>query len=65
MFCLSPLRLLFAALLLLAPRMARAHVGSPDVFFDGQVGPYPAHIVDPHAAGRARPGADRGAPANE
>jgi len=33
------------AFLLLQPWTARAHVGSPDVFFDGQIGPYPAHIA--------------------
>jgi hypothetical protein len=37
--------LILLALVLLQPWMARAHVGSPDVFFDGQVGPYPAHIT--------------------
>jgi hypothetical protein len=45
------------ALLLLAPRLARAHVGSPDVFFDGKVGPYPAQIVirmPPVVPGRAQ-----------
>ncbi len=33
------------ALLFLAPWIAQAHVGSPDIFFDGQVGPYPAQIT--------------------
>ena len=33
------------ALVLFQPWSASAHVGSPDVFFDGKVGPYPAHIA--------------------
>jgi hypothetical protein len=37
------LLLLFLALLLPVP--ARAHVGSPDVFFDGKVGPWPVRIT--------------------
>jgi hypothetical protein len=48
---------LLLALLLLAPLPARAHVGSPDVFFDGQVGPYPAQItirMPPVVPGRAQ-----------
>jgi hypothetical protein len=40
------LRLLFiASLLTLFPWMAHAHVGSPDVFFSGPVGPYPVDIT--------------------
>jgi hypothetical protein len=31
--------------LLLLPWPGHAHVGSPDVFYDGSVGPYPAHIA--------------------
>jgi len=49
--------LVLFALLLLLPWTARAHVGSPDVFFDGKVGPYPAHIIirmPPVVPGRAR-----------
>jgi hypothetical protein len=34
-----------AALLLLTALAASAHLGSPDVFYDGMVGPYPARIV--------------------
>lgn len=34
-----------AALLLIFAGSAQAHVGSPDVFFDGMVGPYPARIT--------------------
>jgi hypothetical protein len=48
---------LFLALCLLAPWNLRAHVGSPDVFFDGNVGPYPAHVtirMPPVVPGRAR-----------
>jgi hypothetical protein len=37
--------ILLLALALLQPWTACAHVGSPDVFFDGQIGPYPAHIT--------------------
>ncbi len=51
------IRILLLALLLLAPRIARAHVGSPDVFFDGQAGPYPVQIVirmPPVVPGRAQ-----------
>ncbi|HEX3797456.1 MAG TPA: hypothetical protein VH413_02045 [Verrucomicrobiae bacterium] len=33
------------AILIFAPFAAHAHVGSPDVFFEGNVGPYPAHIT--------------------
>ena len=33
------------AFLLVFPWLARAHVGSPDVFFDGLVGPYAARIT--------------------
>jgi hypothetical protein len=48
---------LLLVLLLLAPLLAEAHVGSPDVFFDGQVGPYPAQItirMPPVVPGRAQ-----------
>ena len=55
-------------LFFLLPCTARAHVGSPDVFYDGPIGPYPAHIairvppVVPGLAGiEVRPG--NGAPA--
>ncbi|HSI61516.1 MAG TPA: hypothetical protein VLE43_00320, partial [Candidatus Saccharimonadia bacterium] len=44
-------------LLLLAPLPAKAHVGSPDIFFNGQVGPYPAQItirMPPVVPGRAQ-----------
>ena len=37
--------LILFAFVLLRPWTASAHVGSPDVFFDGKVGPYPAHIA--------------------
>src|SRR2546422_763078 len=40
---LSFLALLFS--ILLFPSVANAHVGSPDVFYDGLVGPYPARIT--------------------
>jgi hypothetical protein len=36
-------RLLGSSLLLIAPVFA--HVGSPDVFFDGMAGPYPVLVV--------------------
>ncbi|HEY3900478.1 MAG TPA: hypothetical protein VGM54_17855 [Chthoniobacter sp.] len=42
---------------LLLPWPSHAHVGSPDVFYDGNVGPYPAHIairVPPVVPGRAQ-----------
>ena len=32
-------------LFLAFPLLARAHIGSPNVFFEGQAGPYPVHIV--------------------
>jgi hypothetical protein len=41
-------RVVLALLLLCAlafPRVARAHVGSPDVFFDGDAGPYPVFVT--------------------
>ena len=43
--------------LLLLPWPSHAHVGSPDVFYDGNVGPYPAHVVirmPPVVPGRAQ-----------
>jgi hypothetical protein len=49
--------LVLLALVLLQSPNAHAHVGSPDVFSDGQVGPYPAHIairMPPVVPGRAR-----------
>src|SRR5258705_12307859 len=36
---------LFTLLLALFARSAAAHVGSPIVFFEGQAGPYPVHVV--------------------
>jgi hypothetical protein len=33
------------ALGFIAPSLAYGHVGSPDVFYDGLVGPYPARIT--------------------
>jgi hypothetical protein len=36
---------IFAFALLLIPALARAHIGSPDVFFDGNIGTWPAHVV--------------------
>src|SRR5437763_16963253 len=38
-------RSILLALLLLIPWSARAHVGSPNVFFEGKAGPYPVHVV--------------------
>ncbi|HSF38741.1 MAG TPA: hypothetical protein VLT87_03045 [Thermoanaerobaculia bacterium] len=40
-------RLLASALLLgvLLPAPSRAHVGSPNVFFDGEAGPYPVRVI--------------------
>ncbi|HSK79106.1 MAG TPA: hypothetical protein VLQ45_21815 [Thermoanaerobaculia bacterium] len=40
-------RLLASALLLgiLFPAPSRAHVGSPNVFFDGEAGPYPVRVI--------------------
>ncbi len=35
----------FLLALLLIPALARAHIGSPDVFFDGNIGALPAHVV--------------------
>lgn len=32
-------------LLLLLPAAAQAHVGSPNVFFDGEAGPYPVRVI--------------------
>ena len=48
--------LLLATLLTLSAAPARAHVRSPDVFSDGNVGPYPARItirMPPAVPGRA------------
>lgn len=43
---MSRLRLFLALLLLSLPASsARAHIGSPDVFFDGKVGPYPTAVT--------------------
>lgn len=39
---LLPLALLLGILL---PAPSRAHVGSPNVFFDGQAGPYPVRVI--------------------
>src|SRR5205807_9464662 len=36
---------LMAAVMLCGPSLAMAHVGSPDVFYDGLVGPYPARVT--------------------
>lgn len=36
---------LLLLLALLCPGLARAHIGSPDVFFDGQAGPYPVSVT--------------------
>src|SRR5881398_3578084 len=30
---------------LVFPFAARAHVGSPNVFFEGKAGPYPVHVI--------------------
>lgn len=38
-------RLLLAVLLLASALPAAAHVGSPNVFFDGEAGPYPLRVV--------------------
>jgi hypothetical protein len=37
--------LLFGFLLLLTALKAHAHIGSPNVFFEGNAGPYPVHVV--------------------
>src|SRR5207249_11493954 len=37
--------IVLALLLGLLPFAARAHVGSPNVFFEGQAGPYPVRVV--------------------
>src|ERR1041385_1467872 len=37
--------ILFFALPLLFSLSAAAHVGSPNVFFEGKAGPYPVHVV--------------------
>src|SRR5438445_5802951 len=41
----APRLLLLCILGLLFPFAARAHVGSPNVFFEGKAGPYPVHVV--------------------
>jgi hypothetical protein len=40
-------RTFFVALLIAGflPASARAHVGSPNVFFEGMAGPYPVHVI--------------------
>jgi len=38
-------RVVFLFALVVLPWSASGHVGSPDVFFDGKVGPYPARIT--------------------
>ena len=42
---MKPRFLLLLFLTLLLPAPARAHVGSPDVFYDGKVGPWPVRIT--------------------
>src|SRR5437867_3098123 len=37
--------LIVAALVLFLPSTTRAHVGSPNVFFEGHAGPYPVHVL--------------------
>ncbi len=39
------LRILVSCLFLLMPLVASAHVGSPNVFFDGMAGLYPVHVI--------------------
>ncbi|HWM92752.1 MAG TPA: hypothetical protein VN493_18455 [Thermoanaerobaculia bacterium] len=39
------MRRLAFLLLLLLPAAVRAHVGSPNVFFDGEAGPYPVRVI--------------------
>ena len=39
------LRALLMVVVLLCPGLAQAHVGSPDVFYDGLIGPYPARVT--------------------
>lgn len=64
---MNRLRFLLAIFLLgLFAARAQAHIGSPDVFFDGKIGPYPAKVtirVPPVVPGRAeidvRPVSDR------
>ncbi|PYJ03888.1 MAG: hypothetical protein DME25_10995 [Verrucomicrobia bacterium] len=36
---------ILVALAALLPLTARGHVGSPNVFFEGQAGPYPVHVI--------------------
>jgi hypothetical protein len=48
---------LLLVLLFIAPLPAEAHVGSPDIFFHGQIGPFPAQItirMPPVVPGRAQ-----------
>jgi hypothetical protein len=42
---MKPLLVLLFCLAVLCPVPAQAHVGSPDVFYDGMVGPWPARIT--------------------
>jgi hypothetical protein len=37
--------LILAIVIALCSTTARAHVGSPDVFYDGKIGPYPARVT--------------------
>jgi hypothetical protein len=41
----AAVRRLFFLLLLLLPAAVQAHVGSPNVFFDGQAGPHPIRVI--------------------
>lgn len=42
---MNRLRFWWIFLALAFPGLANAHVGSPDVFFDGNIGPYPARVT--------------------
>jgi hypothetical protein len=42
---MSRARAVLLALICLFAFSARAHVGSPDLFYNGPVGPYPAHVT--------------------
>jgi hypothetical protein len=39
------MRKLFIVFIALLPVLVRAHVGSPNVFFEGQAGPYPVRVI--------------------
>src|SRR5947208_13989729 len=39
------MKIFFIIVAMLCPALARAHVGSPNVFFEGQAGPYPVRVI--------------------